>query len=160
MIPCSYAILFTASQFTTPPVISTTGCVCMCVCACVCVFCFGSVSLFFLMLFLHSSPAAYWAPINLGSSSFIVFFFFFAFSYCLWGSQGKNTEVVCHSLLQGSRGPRFVRTHHHQSLRLQLHSNQSGGWERAAPVDSPWNYTLSTRVHQSFSAKLPRWLRW
>ena len=25
---------------------------------------------------------------------------FFAFSYCSWGSQGKNTEVVCHSLLQ------------------------------------------------------------
>ena len=25
----------------------------------------------------------------------------FAFSYCSWGSQGKNTEVVCHSLLQG-----------------------------------------------------------
>ena len=24
----------------------------------------------------------------------------FAFSYCLWGSQDKNTEVVCHSLLQ------------------------------------------------------------
>ena len=23
-----------------------------------------------------------------------------AFSYCLWGSHGKNTEVVCHSLLQ------------------------------------------------------------
>ena len=26
----------------------------------------------------------------------------FAFSYCSWGSQGKNTEVVCHSLLQWS----------------------------------------------------------
>ena len=26
----------------------------------------------------------------------------FAFSYCSWGSQGKNTEVVCHSLLQGT----------------------------------------------------------
>ena len=25
---------------------------------------------------------------------------FFVFSYCSWGSQGKNTEVVCHSLLQ------------------------------------------------------------
>ena len=25
---------------------------------------------------------------------------FLAFSYCSWGSQGKNTEVVCHSLLQ------------------------------------------------------------
>ena len=24
----------------------------------------------------------------------------FAFSYCSWGSQGKNTEVICHSLLQ------------------------------------------------------------
>ena len=24
----------------------------------------------------------------------------FVFSYCSWGSQGKNTEVVCHSLLQ------------------------------------------------------------
>ena len=25
---------------------------------------------------------------------------FFAFSYCSWGSKGRNTEVVCHSLLQ------------------------------------------------------------
>ena len=24
----------------------------------------------------------------------------FAFSYCSWGSQGKNTEVTWHSLLQ------------------------------------------------------------
>ena len=28
----------------------------------------------------------------------------FAFSYCSWGSQGKNTEVVCHSLLQWTTG--------------------------------------------------------
>ena len=28
---------------------------------------------------------------------------FFAFSYCSWGSQGKNTEVVCHSLLQRTK---------------------------------------------------------
>ena len=68
------------------PVISTTG-------HC---FCSGSVSSFFLELFLHSFPVAYWAPTDLGSSSFSVF----AFSYCSWGSQGKNTEVVCHSLLQ------------------------------------------------------------
>ena len=26
------------------------------------------------------------------------------FSYCSWGSQGKNTEVVCHSLLQWTAG--------------------------------------------------------
>ena len=26
--------------------------------------------------------------------------YIFAFSYCSWGSQGKNTEVVCHFLLE------------------------------------------------------------
>ena len=44
------------------PVISTTWCC----------FCFGSVSSFFLELSVHSSPVAYWAPTNLGSSSFSV----------------------------------------------------------------------------------------
>ena len=60
-------------------------------------FCFGSSSSFFLELFLHWSPVVYWAPTHLGSSRFSVLF---AFSCCSWGSQGKNTEVVCHSLLQ------------------------------------------------------------
>ena len=60
-------------------------------------FCFGSILSFFLELFLHWSPVAYWAPTHLGSSSFIVLSF--SFSYCSWGSQGKNTKVVYHSLL-------------------------------------------------------------
>ena len=47
------------------PVTSTTGCC----------FCFGSVSSFFLELFLHWSPVAYWAPTDLGSSSFRVPYF-------------------------------------------------------------------------------------
>ena len=59
-------------------------------------FCFGSIPSFFLELFLHWSPVVYWAPTNLGSLSFSVL----SFSYSSWGSQGKNTEVVCHSLLQ------------------------------------------------------------
>ena len=42
------------------PVTSTTG---YC-------FCFGSIPSFFLELFLHWSPVAYWAPTILGSSSF------------------------------------------------------------------------------------------
>ena len=49
------------------PVTSTTGCC----------FCLGSVSSFFLELFLHWSPVACWAPTNLGSSSFSVL------SFCL-----------------------------------------------------------------------------
>ena len=47
---------------------STTGCC----------FCFGSIFSFFLELFLHWSPVAYWAPANLGSSSFSVL------SFCLF----------------------------------------------------------------------------
>ena len=38
-------------------------------------FCFGSISSFFLELFLHWSPVAYWAPTDLGSSSFSVLSF-------------------------------------------------------------------------------------
>ena len=44
----------------------------------VCCFCFGSVSVFFLELLLHSSTVAYWAPTHLGSSSFSVL------SFCLF----------------------------------------------------------------------------
>ena len=47
------------------PVTSATGCW----------FCFGSISSFFLELVLHWSPVAYWAPTNLGSSSFSALFF-------------------------------------------------------------------------------------
>ena len=50
------------------PITSTTGCC----------FCFASTSSFFLELFLHWSPVAYWAPIDLGSSSFSVL------SFCLF----------------------------------------------------------------------------
>ena len=50
------------------PVTSTTG-------HC---FCFGSISSFFLELFLHSSPVAYWVPTDLGNSSFSVI------SFCLF----------------------------------------------------------------------------
>ena len=49
------------------PVTSTTGC-----------FCFGSISSFFLELFLHWSPVAYWTPTDLESSSFSVL------SFCLF----------------------------------------------------------------------------
>ena len=60
-------------------------------------FCFGSIPSFSLELFLHWSPVAHWAPTDLEGSSFSVLF---AFSYCSWGSQGNNTELICHSLLQ------------------------------------------------------------
>ena len=97
------------------PVTSTTGCC----------FCFGSHSSFFLELFLHWSLVAYWAPTDLGSSSFSVLSF--CFSYCSWDSQGKNTEVVWFAI-PFSSGPHFVRTLymlckllHEQNLYICLH---------------------------------------
>ena len=48
------------------PVTSTTGCC----------FCFGSISSFFLELFLRWSHVAYWATTDLGSSSFSVLSFY------------------------------------------------------------------------------------
>ena len=38
-------------------------------------FCFDSIPSFFLELFLHWSPVAYWAPTDLGSSSFSILWF-------------------------------------------------------------------------------------
>ena len=65
-IPGSYAILFfTVSDFT-----SITSHIHNWVC-----FYFGSVSSFFLELSLYWSPVAYWAPTDLGSSSFSVLSF-------------------------------------------------------------------------------------
>ena len=53
---------------------------------------------FFLELFFHSSPVAYWAPTDMGVHLSV--FYLFTFPYCSRGSQGKNAEVVCHFLLQ------------------------------------------------------------
>ena len=84
-VPMQYCSLHHRTLLTSP-VTSTTGCC----------FCFDSIPSFFLELFLHWSPVGYWAPTDLGNSVSYIF----ALSYCSWGSQGKNTEVICHSLLQ------------------------------------------------------------
>ena len=63
------------------PVISTTGCC----------FWFGSISSFFLELFLHWSLGAYWTLIDLGTSSFSVL------SFCLFilfmGFSGQESWI-------------------------------------------------------------------
>ena len=61
-------------------------------------FCFGSIPSFFLELFLHWSPVAYWAPTDLGSSSFSIL------SFCLFilfmGFSRQEYWSGFHSLLQ------------------------------------------------------------
>ena len=93
------------------PVTSTIGCR----------FCFGSISSFFMELFIHSSQVTYWAPTNLGSSSFSVIpFFFFSFSYCPWGSQGRILKWFVIPFSSGQ--PCFRRLHMTSSSWVSLHS--------------------------------------
>ena len=76
-IPGFYAVLFWQHwTLLSPPDTSTAGRP----------FLFGSASLFFLELFLCSSPVAYWTPAKLGGSSFIVLpFCLFILFICKWG---------------------------------------------------------------------------
>ena len=64
-------------------------------------FCFVPTSSFFLKLLviaLRSSLVAYGTPSNLGAHLLVSYLS--TLSYCSWGFSGKNTGVVCHSLLQ------------------------------------------------------------
>ena len=76
------------------PVTSTTGHY----------FCLGSVSSFFLELFLHSSSVAYWAPTNLGSSplSVLSFCLFLGFSRQEYWSGLPFPSTVDHILSEFS----------------------------------------------------------
>ena len=80
------------------PVTSTIGCY----------FCFGSISSFFLELVLHQSPAAYWAPTTLGSSSFSVLPIFVPF-HAVCGVRKARIRFA----IPFSGGLRFLRTLHH-----------------------------------------------
>ena len=90
-IPGSYAVLlFTASDFT-----SNTSPIHIWV-----------LFLLWLRLFILSgviSPlisSSILGTYQRGEFIFQCPIYLFAFSYCSWGSQGKNTEVVCYTLLQ------------------------------------------------------------
>ena len=89
-IPVSYAILFfTALDFTfiTNHIPNWV------------LFSLGSISSFFLELFLYSSPIGHIGHLLTWGVHLSVSYLF-TFPNCSWGSQGKNTEVVWHSLLQ------------------------------------------------------------
>ena len=110
------------------PVSFTTGCC----------FCFDSIPSFFLKLFLYRSPVAYWASTNCGVPLSVSFHF--AFSYCSWGSQGRNTEVVCHSLLQCIKAPviaKHLAVQKKDILSLQVGVSlclRSGWWNTSRNV--------------------------
>ena len=67
---------------------------------------------FFLVLICHSFSVPYWAPINWGVNLSVSHLF--AFSFCSWHSQDKNTEVF--TILFSSRPPLFRTLHHDPSI--------------------------------------------
>ena len=79
------------------PVPSTTGCC----------FSFGSIPSFFLELFLHWSPVAYWAPTDLGSSSSVSFLPFHTVHGVL------KARILKWFAIPFSSGPHCVRPLHH-----------------------------------------------
>ena len=95
------------------PVTSTTGYY----------FHFGSASSFFLDLFFHSSPVAYWAPTDLGSPAFSVIPLPFHSVHGVLRERRLKWFVT-----PFPSGPRFVRALHHDliswpSLIAQLVKN-------------------------------------
>ena len=108
----------------------------------------------------------------------------FAVSYCSWGSQGKNTEVVCHSLL---RWPTFCQTSPPWPVRLGWpHTAWLSliEWDKAVvlwsdclvfcdygfsvsalwcplttPTVLPWKWGISSRLLQQSAAAAP-YLGW
>ena len=68
-------------------------------------FCFGSVSSFFLDLFLYSSPVAYWAPTNLGSTSFG----FLSFCIVITVHGVLKAKILKWFAIPFSSGPHFVK---------------------------------------------------
>ena len=84
--------------FLLSPVTSITGCC----------FCFDSIPSFYLELFLHWSPVAYWAPTHLGSSSLSVLSFYLFILF-----MGFSRQEYCSGLsFPFSSGSHFVRTLH------------------------------------------------
>ena len=100
------------------PVTSTPGCC----------FCFCSISSFFLELFLHWSPVAYWAPTDLGSSSFSIlpfclFILFIGFSRQEYWSGLPFPSPVDHILSEFSTMicPSWVALHGMAHSFIELH---------------------------------------
>ena len=130
------------------PVTSTTGYS----------FCFGSIPSFFLELFLCWSLAAYWAPTNLGSSSFCIlsfclFLLFMGFSRQEYWSGLPFPSPADHILSDLSTMTRLSWVAPHGSV--------SALWcPLTAPTVLlgyllPWSWGISSRLLQQSSATAP-----
>ena len=105
-------------------------------------FCFGSIPSFFLELFLHWSPVAYWAPTDLGSSSFSIlsyclFILFMVFSRQEYWSGSLSESLIqlllrLYLCLRSSEGLAMVGESVFTLILLPELANWSGYWQESS----------------------------
>ena len=117
------------------PVISTTGCC----------FCFGSVFSFFLDLFLHWSPVSYWAPTDLGSSSFhVLYFCLFILFIWLWSTEWSRTK-------DNTVLPRECTGHSKHPLPTTQEKTLHTDITRWPTPKSEWLYSLQPKMEKLYT---------
>ena len=113
------------------PVTSTTGCW----------FFFGSLSSFFLKLFLHWSPGAYWAPTDLGSSSFSVQSFYLFIPFMVFSRQeywsGLPFPSPVDHILSEDQELTMAQ------IMNSLLQNSDLNWKKVGKITGPFRYDLN-----------------
>ena len=114
------------------PVTSTTG---YC-------FCFGSIPSFFLELFLHWCPVAYWAPTDLGNSSFSIILPFHTVHGVV------KARILKWFAIPFSSGPHSVRPLHHDLPVLDCPAGMGWfHWVRQGCGPTLLTHVLSFRLY-------------
>ena len=74
--------------------------------------------------------------------------YIFAFSYCSWDSRGKNTKVVCRSLLQWTTFcQNMLQSYCNQINTILGHVEINRGWKRTDSRNSPPSICF---LHENF----------
>ena len=112
-------------------------------------FCFVSIPSFFLELFLHWSPIAYWAPTDLGSFSFSIlsfclFILFMGFSRQEYWSGLPFSSPVGHILKDDA-----VKVLHSICQQIWKTQQWPQDWKRSVFIPIPKNAQTTTQLHSS-----------
>ena len=140
------------------PVTSKTGCC----------FCFDSISSFFLELFLHWSPVAYWIPIDLRTTSFSVlsfclFIWFMGFSRQEYWSSLQFPSPVDHILSELSTNNTREHTgRSKQPLPTTQEKTLHTDITKWSILKSDWLYSLQPKMEKLYTVsknKTGNWLQ-
>ena len=121
-----------------------------------CCFYFDSVSSFFLELFLCSSVVAYWAPTDLGSSSFSVT------SFCFFMLFMEFSRQECWGGLPFPSPVDHVLSEFSTTIPLWTELNQEPWWRTIPPLPVKFSFLFSPEISIIATTSLSTWmyLKW